>query len=186
MVRVIETNLEQIKDKLDSIRTNFNKILYLESAIKKDFSIEIKRFIFMTLVVLYTQDGLYEKAAKTLSSKAKFDLTFKEKIESLISSAELYCKVGKIEDAEEMFSRSFREANEVQRLDILKKRKEMYFNYADYLEKQGKRSSSLKFYEKLMKIRLEKGERNKAKEKLIKTYTLLGRFKEANIISKME
>ncbi len=185
MVNVTETNLEQIKDKLSGMRTNLNKADYLESAFKKDFSIEIKRFILETLAIMYEQDRMYAKAAKAMSAKARFEVVFKDKIEAYIKAADLYCKVGSIEDAEEMFNRAAREANEAQRKEIIKRRKEMYFRSAESLERAGKRSHSMKFYEKLIKIKLEDSEKTTVKEKLAKTYKLLGRFKDAEMILKM-
>lgn len=185
MVQVLETSLEQLKEKLKSMRTNFNKSAYLESAFKKDLSLEIKRFILENLSAIYTQDRMYAKAAKALSNKARFDTTFKEKIDSYIRSAELFCKTGSIEDAEEMFSRAAREANEVERLDIIKKRKEIYFSSLQGLEKQGKRASTLKFYERLIKMKLTPEEKEGVKEKLVKTYKILGRFKDAEIVFKL-
>jgi pentatricopeptide repeat protein len=183
MVQVLETTLEQIKERLGRMRTNLNKADYLESAFKKDLSIEIKRFALETLTQIYEQDKMYSKAAKAMSNKARFDPTFKERIISYTKAAEFYCKTGSIEDAEDMFNRAFREANEVEKLDIIRTRKEMYFNSAEQLEKIGKKSSAMKFYEKLIKMRLDELEKEKVKEKLIKTYKLLGRFKDADMVS---
>lgn len=185
MVQVLEKNLEQIKNKLSGMRTNLNKAAYLESAFKKDLSIEVKRFILSTLTEIYESDRMYSKAAKAMSNKARFDPTFKDRIASYTRAAELFCMVGSLEDADEMFSRAVREGNEVQKKDILKNRKEMYLNYAQKLEKQGKRSHSMKFYEKLLRMKLEPQEKEMVKEKIVKTYRLLGKFKDAEIVSKL-
>ena len=69
------------------MRTSLNKVDYLESAFKKDLSIEIKKFILKTLSELYEQDRMYSKAAKAMSNKARFDSTFKERITSYITAA---------------------------------------------------------------------------------------------------
>jgi tetratricopeptide (TPR) repeat protein len=185
MVQVLEKNLEQLKEKLAEMKTNLNKIDYLESAFKKEFSIDAKRFILDSLAELYEKDLLYEKAAKVISNRSVFEITFKEKIESSIKAADFFCKTGKIEDAEAMFSRAVREANEIQRKDILRRRKEMYFRHAEQLEKDGRRSKAMKFYEKLINIKLEEPEKFMVKERLAKTYRLLGRFKDADMIEKI-
>lgn len=185
MVQVLETTLEQVKEKIAGMRTNFNKADYLESAFKKDLSIDIQRFALETLASIYDQDRMYAKAARAMSNKARFDPTFKERIVSYLRAAEFFCMGGTIDDAEEMFNRAVREANEVEKKNILQKRKEMYFTYAEKLEKQGKRSSTLKFYEKLIKIKLDDTEKEKVKEKLVKSYRLLGLFKEADVVSKL-
>jgi tetratricopeptide (TPR) repeat protein len=183
MIQVLETTLEQIKERLGRMRTNLNKADYLEGAFKKDLSIEIKKFILETLTQIYEQDRMYSKAAKAMSNKARFDSTFKERIISYTKAAEFFCKIGSIEDSEDMFNRAFRESNEVEKLDIIKIRKEMYFSSAEQLEKIGKKSSALKFYEKLIKMRLDELEKEKVKEKLVRTYKLLGRFNDADVIS---
>jgi len=185
MIQVIETNLEQVKERLARMRTNLNKADYLESVFKKDISIEIKRFVLVTLTEIYKQDRMYAKAARVMSNKAGFDPTFKERIISCIKAAELFCEVGSIEDADEMFNRAYREANEVEKLDIIAMRKKTYFYYAEQLERIGKRSSAMKFYEKLIKMRLGDGEKAKVKEKIVRNYKLLGRFKDAEIVEKL-
>lgn len=167
------------------MRTNLNKADYLESVFKKDLSIEIKKFALVTLTEIYEQDRMYSKAAKAMSNKARFDPTFKERIISYTKAAELFCIVGSIEDSEEMFNRAFREANEVEKLDIVATRKKMYLDYAEKLEKIGKRSSCMKFYEKLLTMKLTDGEKEKVKEKIVKSYKLLGRFKDAEIVGKL-
>lgn len=185
MIRVSETNLDQIKEKLLGMRTNLNKEDYLESAFKKDLSIEIKKFILATLSELYELDKMYSKAAKAMSNKARFDTTFSDKISSYKKSAELFCKIGSIEDAEDMFSRAFRESNEVKKLEIIKFRKELYLISAEKLENLGKKSNALRFYEKLINMKLDVSEKERVKGKLVKIYSLLGRFKEAELISKL-
>jgi tetratricopeptide (TPR) repeat protein len=185
MVQVLENNLEQIKDKLAEMRTSLNKANYLESAFKRDLSIDVKRFILNQLTEIYQNDRMYSKAAKAMSNKARFDPTFKDRIVSYLKSAELFCVVGSIEDAEEMFNRAVREANEIEKRKILTQRKEMYLNSAEKLEKQGKRSHAMKFYEKLITMKLEISEKENVKEKIIKNYKLLGRFKDAEMISRI-
>ena len=183
MIRVNETNLEQIKIRLSGMRTNLNRAVYLESVFKNDLSIEVKKFVLKSLAEIYEQDRMYSKAAKAMSNKARFDSTFNERIVSYEKAAELFCKVGALEDSDEMFNRAFREANPVQRLDIIKTRKELYMDSAEYLEKIGKKSSALKFYEKLIKMRLETEEKQKVKTRLEKTYKILGRFKDAQLLA---
>lgn len=184
MINIREKNLEEIKEKLSSIKTNLNKAEYLESVIRKNISLDINKFALKTLCEIYEQEKLYEKAGKSYSLRSKFDNTFKEKIENLLKAAENFCKAIKIEDAEQMFLAAYREANETERREILKKRKESYFKYGEYFEKVGKKSSAVKFYEKLINIKIEENEKTIVKEKLIKIYTQLGRLKEAKEIEK--
>ncbi|MEM4330868.1 MAG: hypothetical protein QW273_02575 [Candidatus Pacearchaeota archaeon] len=183
-MRVNENTIEEIEKKLNSFSTDFNRILYLESAMKKELPIETKRFILNKLISLYEAGRMFEKAGKTLTTKARLDYTFREKIEDFVRAAEMFCKAGKIEDAEIVFTNAINEANEMQRKEISQKRVLMYKQYAEYFEKIGKRSLSAKFYEKLLNIKINNEEREKIKEKLKNIYLSIGKLKEAKEVSK--
>ncbi|MEM4181800.1 MAG: hypothetical protein QXX68_01445 [Candidatus Pacearchaeota archaeon] len=184
MINVKEKNLEEVQEKLNSIKTNLNKAEYLESVLKKNISLDINRFILKNLCEIYEKEKLFERAAKSYSLRARLDSTFKEKIENLLKASENFCKVVKIEDAEQMLLAAYREANDSERREILRKRKESYFKYGEYFENIGKKSSAVKFYEKLFGMKLEENEKNKVKEKLIAIYIKLGKLKEAKEIEK--
>lgn len=184
MINIKEKSLEEVQKKLSTIKTNLNKAEYLESALKKNISLEANRFILKILCEIYEEEKLYEKAAKIYSQKARMEATFKEKISDFLKAAEFFCKVGKIDEAEQMFLSAYREANELERREILKKRKESYYKYGEIFEKIGKKSLAVKFYEKLFNIKMEDSERIKIKEKLIEIYKKLGRLKEAKEIEK--
>ncbi|GEM_PF-2007234 len=184
MINVKERNLEEIQEKLRNIKTNLNKVEYLESALKKNISLEINRYILKNLCQIYEEEKLYGAAAKCYSQKARFEHTFKEKIESFLRSAENFCKAVEIENAEQMFLCAYREANENEKKEILKKRKEKYFFYGEFFEKIGKNSSAIKFYEKLFSIKLEENEKIKVKEKLKEIYKKLGKLKEMREIER--
>lgn len=180
---VREKTKEEVEYRLKELSNNLTKIAYLESIIATtSFSFELKRFVWAKLVEVYQERGMFEKAAKALSNKAGIDVTFKEKISDYLGSAELYAKIGKIEDAEQMFVRAAREGNSDQRKVILLTRKNIYFVCAQDAEKKGKKAMAGKFYEKLLKMKLEDIEKEDIKEKLINLYRALGKFKEAELL----
>lgn len=182
VIQVKEKTIEEIENKLSNIATDLNKIAYLESVLKGNFTFEVKRFIWDKLVEFYEERGMFEKAARAISAKAGIDISFREKIESYLKAGELYAKAGKIKDAEEMFIRASREANIEQKQKIKLARKNIYLVSARELEKKGKRANALKFYEKLIKINLDDLEKKEVKEKLISTYKILGKFREAELV----
>ncbi|MEM4719688.1 MAG: hypothetical protein QXG18_02395 [Candidatus Pacearchaeota archaeon] len=184
MINVKEKNLEEIQEKLKNIKTNLNKAEYLESALKKNISLELNRFILKSLTQIYEEEKLYEKAAKAYSQKSRFDHTFKEKISDLLKAADNFCKALKIEEAEQMYLSAYREANEKEKKEILEIRKNNYFKYGQMFEDLKKKSSAVKFYEKLFSMQLENNEKEKVREKLIKIYVALGKLKEAKEIKK--
>jgi len=182
-IQIRETSIEEIEVKLGGMNTDLNKINYLESALKETgFSYEIKRFIWGELAKFYEGRKMFERAARAMANKAGVEVMFKDKIDSYIMSAELYSKVGKVDAADDMFVRASRDGNDEQKMAIRLARKNVYLISAQELEKKGKKASAVKFYEKLIKMRLEDVEKDEIKEKLIRTYNALGMFREAKLL----
>lgn len=183
-IQVRERTIEEIEKKLASMATSFNKILYLESALKCSTSnFEIKRFLWGELALLYNKRKMFERAAKALENLASMEPIFRDRMDSYLMSAEMLCRVGKISDADDMFRRAMRDAGELDKKKILLARKNIYFKFATELEDSGKRAKAVKFYEKLNKIKLEKIEKEKVVEKLKISYRSLGMFREERLLS---
>jgi tetratricopeptide (TPR) repeat protein len=183
MVNVREETIEEFEEKLAEMKTDLNKISYLESALRiSGFSFEIKRFLWGSLSGLYCERKLFEKAAKAMANKAGMEVTFREKIDSYVNAAELYSKLGKVDDADEMFVRAIRDASNEQKMKVKLARKNIYMMSAKDLESKGKKAGATKFYEKLIKMNLDEVEKMMIKDRLIKTYTALGKFREAKLL----
>jgi tetratricopeptide (TPR) repeat protein len=182
-IQIRESTLEEIEEKLAEMNTALNKIGYLESALKEPgFSFEIKRVLWGQLSELYESRKMYERAARAMSNKAGVEVTFRDKIDSYITAANLFAKIGKVEDADEMFVRASRDANPEQRMKVRLARKNVYSVSAQELESKGKKASAVKFYEKLIKMKLEDVEKLEIKGKLFATYKALGMFREAKLL----
>jgi len=182
-VNVREKSIEEIDEKLHSMNTELNKISYLESALREaGFSYEVKRFIWGKLGELYISRKMYERAAKAISNKAGVEISSRDKIESYLLAGELYAKIGKIEDAEDMFVRASRDGSLEVKEKIKLARKNIYLVCARDLGEKGKRASSVKYYEKLIKMKLDDVEREEVKNKLIPIYKALGMFREARLL----
>lgn len=181
-IQIRERTIEEIEAKIALMTTSLNKIAYLESALKEGFTFDIKQQLWKILAELYEERRMFDKAGKAMMNKAVIDFTFKDKIESYLSAAELYAKAGRVDDAENMFVRAMRDASEEQKQKIRLARKNIYFVSAQDLEKRFKKASALKFYEILIKMPLDDIEKNSVKEKLIKTYHALGRFNDARLL----
>ncbi|MBU3924078.1 MAG: hypothetical protein KJ592_04120 [Nanoarchaeota archaeon] len=183
VVQVREKSIEEIEEKLLEMNTALVKIGYLESALKESgFNFEIKRFLWKELARLYEERKMFERAARAMSNRAGMEISYREKMESYLSAAELFAKVGKVEDADEMFIRASRESSEEQKVKIRLARKNIYSVLARDLEMKGKRASAVKFYEKLIKMKLEAVEKDEIKDKLLVTYKALGMFREARLL----
>ncbi|MFH0808625.1 MAG: hypothetical protein V1888_03350 [archaeon] len=183
VIQVREKDIEEIEAKLREMNTALNKIGYLESAVRvPGFSFEIKRFLWKELADLYRERKMFEKAAKAMVNKAGIEVMFRDKVESYLSAAELFTKVGKIDDAEEMFIRAGRDAGGAEAMKIKLARKNIYLVLARDLEAKGKRLGAVKFYEKLTKMNLDEAEKSEIREKLLGMYKALGMFREARML----
>ena len=182
-VQVREKTIEEMRVKLGSINTALNKIIYLESALKAvGGSFEIKRFVWGELAGLYEERKMFERAARALGNLASMEPMFRERMDSYVMAAEMFCRIGKISDADEMFVRATRDVAGDGKGKVMLARKNVYFGFARELEKKGKRASAVKFYEKLIKMRLEDVERDEVLEKLRMSYRALGMFREARLL----
>jgi len=181
-IDINEQTIEEIQERLEGMKTDLNKIVYLESALKKGFSFKIKHFLWENLVGLYEERKMYDKAAKAMSAKSGVEVAFRDKIESYLKAAELYAKAGRIIDADEMFIRAIRNANIEQKQKIKLARKNIFLVSAKELEQAGKKVAASRFYEKLLEMKLDEMEKELIKDKLLKTYKALGKFREARLL----
>lgn len=182
-VQVRERDIDEMKEKLNTMNTALNKISYLDSALKETgFSFEIKRFLHESLSELYAERKMYDRAAKAMSNKAAMEVTHKDKVDSYITAAELYSQAGRVEDAEQMFISASRDVDEQNKQKVKLARKNIYYKMAHELEQKGKKATAAKFYEKIIKMKLDEEEKEEIKNKLIKTYKALGLFRESRLI----
>jgi len=182
-ISIKDKNIKEIDDQLSNINTDLNKIYFLEGLLKNPKpSLDYKRYIFEKISELNEGRKMYEKAARYMTQKATIEIASKDKMESYLKAAELYAICGKIDDSEQMFFRAKRECRfeEQGRIELAKKN--IFLTFAEDLEKKGKKASASKFYEHLMRMRLEPQEKQFVKEKLISTYKALGLFREAKNI----
>ena len=165
------------------MNTDLNNVNYLEAALNSGgFSLEIKRFLFGELGKYLEGRHMLERAAKAFANKAGIEPMKKDKIEGYLKAAELYSKLGKVEDADDMFRRAARDTTPPDHARVVLARKNIYMKFAMELENKLKRASALKFYERLFKIRLDESEKAFVKEHLLAMYKALGLFSEAKMI----
>ena len=182
-IPVREHTIEQVEARLGSMNTALNKINYLESvSVVSGLDLETKRFVWKSLSDLYVERKMFERAAKSMASKAGVEVTSKDRIDSYITAAELYAKAGKVDDADNMFVRAIRDINPQDKVRVVLARKNIYLASAKDLESKGRKASAVKFYEKLLKMNLEDFEKKEIKFKLVNTYKALGMFREARML----
>jgi len=182
-IQVRESSIEEFEEKLTEMNTALNKISYLESALRvSGLNFEIKRFIWGELSKLYEERKMFERAARAMANKAGVETMSKDKVNSYVTAAELFAKIGKVDDADDMFVRASRDGTEEQKNRVRLARKNIYLSSAKELEGKGKKASAVKFYEKMIKMRLDDDEKAEIKMKLDSTYKALGMFREAKLL----
>jgi hypothetical protein len=87
-----------------------------------------------------------------------------------------------VDDADEMFLRAMKDASREQKQAIKLARKNIYAEFAKDLENKGRKASSVKFYEKIISMKLDDDERYDFVQKLISIYKSLGMFREAKML----
>jgi hypothetical protein len=182
MVNVKERLYQDVKSKFDSLNTDLTKMEYLESVLKTDATMDVKKFAYLTLTELYEKKLMFDKAAKVISAKAGYDSTFREKIDSYLRAGELFAKSGNIVLADDMFVRASREGNSEQQAKTSIARKNIFLTVASDLEKRGRMSHAVKFYEHLLSLKLDELEKSLIKKKLVDYYKRVGRFNDARIV----
>lgn len=175
---VREKNTAEIKQKLNSIISDFGKVAYLESALTHNFTFDIKRFLYTTLADVCEKKKLYEKAAKAIVNRTTIEVTYRERIASFTKAGELYAKAGKVEESIHTFLKATSEANSIEKQQIKTKVKNILLACAEEAYKSSKRSNAIKYYEKLLEMPMPDAEKQEIKNKLITIYKSLGKFAE--------
>jgi len=184
-IDVRETNMAEIEERLSKMSTSLNKIAYLESAVKGNFTYDIKRNLWARLAALYEESKMIDKAVKAILNKAGVDISKNDRIESFIKAAELYAKSGKLDEAEDIFKKISKDEGSVQRERVKLAMKNIYSLLAQEAEKKGKRTAAVKYYEKLIKMNLEDFEKAQIKEKLAEYYKSLAKFRELRALDQI-
>ncbi len=164
---------------------NFVQIDHLNRFLKEhQLSMDTKKFIFLKLASLYEASKLYGETAKAYDNAASVSLTFAEKIKHYTKAAESYVRLGALDRVDEAVRKAMVEANTREREEIQATVKMMYKAQAAALEAELKRNQAVKFYEKLLNMRLSDQERKEVRERLLGLYRKLGKLHEALALEK--
>ena len=162
----------------------FVQIDDLNRLLKEPIGIDMKKFIFLKLSSLYEEGKLLGEAAKMYENAASLSIAFAEKINNYMKAVEFYVKLGSFDRVEETMRKAMGEANSREKDEIQISLKQMVKARAEELESEMKRSHAVKFYERLLEMRLSDQERREVKERLLDLYRKLGKFHEALAIEK--
>ncbi len=154
---------------------DFVQIDYLTRFLKEPLTMDMKKFVFLKLTMLYEKVGMLEEAAKNYDNAAMVSIAFSEKINHHMKEAELYIKADDFEKADTAMKKAMSQANSTEKNEIYITIKDFYKKQAEAYEKNLKRVHAVKVYEKLLEMRISDLERKEIKDKLLEIYDKLGK-----------
>ena len=176
-----------VKSEIEGVlagKGDFVQIDYLTRFLKEPLTMDMKKFVFLKLAVLYEKTSMLKEAAKNYNNAAMVSIAFSEKINHYIKEAELYIKADDFEKSDEAMKKARAQANSTEKDEIYFTIKEFYKRQAEAYEKNLKRANSARVYEKLLEMKISDSERKEIKEKLLEIYDKLGKTKEYIILKK--
>ncbi len=175
-----KTEIEQeLKGKGD-----FVQIDNLSRFLKEQIAMDTKKFVFLKLAVLYEKAKMLNDGAKMYGNAAELSMAFTEKIKNYMKEAELYVKSGAFDRVENAMKKAIGQANSKEKEDIYASVKMFYKEQAKACESELRRNQAVKFYEKILEMRVSELERMEIKEKLLELYKKLGKLHEYRALEK--
>ncbi len=179
--KMSRTEIEEIlKSKGD-----FVQIDYLTRYLEQRPPLAMKRLAYSYLSRIYEKKGMYLDAGKSYENLAEASIAFSDKKANFIKATELYIRAGNFDHADYAMKKAMAEATASEKAEIVFTVKELYKKQAKEFEHGMKRSNAVKVYEKLIGMKLSDSEMKEMKEKLIKLYESLGKFKEINMLKNL-
>jgi hypothetical protein len=163
---------------------DFVQIDYLNRFIAQKPPLHEKKFAFMKLIEIYQSKGMFNDVAKIYNNLVLLALSPQERTDYLIKETKADIQGGRFDEADAVMRRAMDEVTIVRKADIYEDIKKFYKQQAEEHEKENKRNHAIKFYEKLLSMKITDSERNEVKGKLLGLYDQLGKFKEHSALDR--
>lgn len=170
-----------LKEQGDFVQIDWLKKFLEGNSVPRD----IKKFACQKLADLYEKKFMLSEAAKMYENLGMLSIAYSDKIKYFIKETGLWIKKGEFDHADRAMRRAIREANAVQKKEIYTEIKNLYRKQTENYEKDLKRNHAAKIYEKLLQMGLEDDEKKEVREKLIRLYKKLGKFKDAKHLEEL-
>ncbi len=163
---------------------DYVQIDHLGRFLKEPLHMEIKKFVFLKLAVLYEKAKMFNEAAKMYNNVADLSIPFVEKINYHMKEAELYSRIGAFDRVELAMKKAMSQANSREKEEIYASVKQFYKEQAKANETLLKRNQAIKFYEKILEMRSSEQERAEIKQKLMDLYKKVGKLHEYSAVER--
>jgi len=165
---------------------DFVQMEYLSKLLRERLHRDTKKFVYLRLIEIYNGKNMFNDVAKMFEGLALISIAFSEKIKYYIKATEYYIRAGYFEKADYSTMKAMNEANAVEKGEISFAVKDFYKRQAEEYERELKRNSATKIYEKLLEMNITDQERREIKERLMELYEKLGKLKEFYAMKKFE
>ncbi|MDP2924894.1 MAG: hypothetical protein Q8N99_00825 [Nanoarchaeota archaeon] len=173
--------LEKTRDEIEtraSKMSDFLRMEYLESCLKRFTEIEIQRYCYQELSRLYEKNFMYPDAIKYISKFQEVCISKREKIQAFLKEIELTIKGGFYD----RIDFAYRKINEIATTEEIyearKKMVDLLMSEAQKFEKSSKYSYAARAYERLSHL-VTDNERLEVKKHLVTIYKKLGKVRES-------
>lgn len=174
---LMESTISDIDKKLGIVGGDMLKIEYLESALKNNLPLEVKKYVYIKLSELYVKRLMVGVAARNMESAAEVALNFKEKKELYLKQVELLVKNLSFDEADKAIKKASSFANtRAEKEDLNARYINIFAVRALELEKTQNMKKASEVYERLAYLQPENLD---IKKKLAVLYNRLGKIKEA-------
>jgi len=176
-MQVLEKNKREVEARAKSM-SDFLRMEYLESCVRKFLDPEILRYAYLELSKLYEARIMYTEALKYIAKYKELCILQRERTECIIKEIELFIKAGNYERADIAYKEACKDSTEKEKIDIRSKMVQYYKNEVMKFEKSAKNAAALKVYEKLI-LYVTEPERTEIKKKMINAFQKLGKIRES-------
>lgn len=173
----------EIEQELEG-KGSFIQIDHLNQFLKEPLTMDMKKFVYLKLAVLYEKISMLVEAARMYDNAGIISIVFTEKIKHYVRETELYIRVGSFDRADEALRKAMAQANSIEKENIYTTIKNFYKRLAETYEKEMKRNHAVQIYEKLLEMKISDIERKEIKGILLVLYEKLGKRKEYHILDR--
>ena len=144
--------------------------------LKENLPTDVKRFVYLKLVVIYERRNMFLDAANIYGKLTEISMTPGDKLNYGVKEAECYIKAGFFEKADAAVTKMG--VKEIERRKIMTSMIEFYKKQAELYEKEKRRNRAVKTYEKILTMNISEAEKNEINLKLMTLYRELGMVDE--------
>lgn len=176
-MQVLERTKREIETKAASM-SDFLRMEYLESCIRKFTDVEILRYCYQELSRLYEGRSMFTESLKYIAKYKELCVLQKERQLAILKEMDILVKAGYYDRADLAFKDAIREVTDRERFEVKRKIVDLLKAEAKKFEMSSKNSGLIKVYEHLVNY-LTDAEKIEIKRKMIESYKKLGKVRES-------